>query len=139
MLLSLHIQEHTSLCLFPSSPLSNGKETQCRREVSGPSPPFIRQVPWVAPFPGSINQDSKCLIQFTPLVWKTSRKRLASLGGLWAWLHPVLPSLCSLPLEEDRRVREQGSCWEAGGAASVAHLHTPPPALANSSSCPPLR
>lgn len=89
--------------------------------------------------PGSsISRVYKSKFKISDLVHTTGvediQEEVGLLRGIWAWLHPVLPSHCSLPLEEDRRLGEQGSCWEAGGA----HLHTLP-ALANSSSCTPPR
>lgn len=58
----------------------------------------------------------------------------------WARLHPILPSQPLLTASRGRQeTGEQGSRWEAGGAASVAHLLAPLPAPANSSSCTPRR
>lgn len=78
-------------------------------------------VPWVAPFPGSINQDSKIPDPFTPLVWKTSRKKLASVGGFWACLHVFLPSHCSLPQRKTGASENRGP---AGWQVEPPHQHT---------------
>lgn len=124
MLLSLHIQEHTSLCLFPSSPLSNGKETQCRRGGFRTLTAFHQ----AGTLGSSIPRVYKSRFQMPDSVHTTGVEDIQEEAGLPRWPLGMAPPSSPQPLLTASRGRQEsqgtgvllGGRWSSLGS-TLAH------------------